>query len=210
MSTPEGPKWLAWAREIQALAQTAHHYAKNDFDRDRAQRLQEIAAEMISQHTTMGRAEVLEAFSQQPGYITPKVDVRGAVFQEGKLLLVREAFDGSWTLPGGWADVGESPRDAVEREVYEESGLEVAATRLVGVYDANRVEGMLELFHAYKLLFLCERVSGDLKVSPETTAVDFFPVDRLPEGVSGHRSPGHVLQDAIAAWQNTNLPTRFD
>lgn len=117
--------------------------------------------------------DVKQAFRAQPGYVTPKVDMRGVLIQDGKILMVREALDGGWTLPGGWADVGETPSVAVIREVFEETGLSCRVQRLVGVYDANRVEGALDLYHAYKLVFLCERISGELMSSAETSEVGF-------------------------------------
>jgi hypothetical protein len=118
-------RWLEWAREIQALAQTGIHHAENDYQRQRYQRMMEIAAEIVSEHSNLEYPPVLEAFLSPIGYTTPRVDVRGAVFQDNRLLLVRESMDGGWTLPGGWADVGEAPSLAAEREVWEEAGFQV-------------------------------------------------------------------------------------
>lgn len=210
MGVGKAPRWLEWAREIQALAQTGHHYAHDDFERRRAERLLEIAAEIVAEHGNLPRDEARIAFSTQPGYVTPKVDVRGAVFREEELLLVREAIDGGWTLPGGWADVGEGPRTAVEREVWEEAGLKVRALRLVGAYDANRVEGAMPLFHAYKLVFLCEVLGGELSPSPETTALGFFSLDSLPQPFSAHRTTPRHLADALAALRDPSRPAVFD
>jgi hypothetical protein len=132
------PHWLDWAREIQALSQSGYHYAVNDYDRQRYARLAEIAAEIIQEHSQQKQADLLALFYQQKGYATPKVDVRGAVFRNGELLMVRERMDGGWTMPGGWADVGNVPSEAAEREVWEEAGFKVKARRIIGVYDANR------------------------------------------------------------------------
>jgi ADP-ribose pyrophosphatase YjhB (NUDIX family) len=206
----ETSKWLDWAREIQALAHTSLHYAQNPFETSRAQRLLEIASEIVAENSEMETQEVLMAFTAQPGYITPKVDVRAAVFRDGELLLVREVMDRKWTLPGGWADVGEAPSLAIGREVQEETGLTVHAHRLVGVYDANRLPGELPLYHAYKLLFLCEPIEGDLKTSEETSEVAFFPVDTLPAELSNYRTTPRHIQDAIAAYHNGAIPVVFD
>ncbi len=157
---PSVPRWLDWAREIQALAQTGYHYAENDYQRQRYQRLTEIAAEIVSESAGLEYAPLLDAFQAQIGYATPRVDVRAAIFQEGKLLLVRERQDNGWTMPGGWADVGDVPSEAAERETWEEAGFHVKARRVIGVYDANRL-GPLELFHAFKLVFLCDLISGE-------------------------------------------------
>ncbi|MFN2199409.1 MAG: NUDIX hydrolase [Anaerolineales bacterium] len=203
------PQWLLWAREIQAIAQTGNTYAHDDYQRERYQRLQEIAAEMIAFHTQYPQNEIVPAFDIQKGYATPKVDVRSAVFQDQKLLFVREIADGGWTLPGGWADVGDVPSQAAEREVLEESGYIVRANRVIGIYDANR-SGPLELFHAYKIVFLCELLGGAPMPGMETSAVGFFSLDELPERLSGERTLPRHIQDAFACLNNPDLRTVFD
>lgn len=209
MSSTVIPQWLAWGRAIQALAQTGAHYAVTDYDRERYARLRAIAAEIISEHTVLQFDTLDSSFSLQIGYATPRVDVRGAVFREGQLLFVRERADGGWTLPGGWADVGDVPSGAVEREVLEESGFRVRASRLIGVYDANRL-GSLGIFHAFKLVFLCELEGGEARVSSETTAVAFFGPDNLPLTLSGERTNARHIRDAFHAWQDPSTPAIFD
>lgn len=206
---PDPPRWLDWAREIQALSQTGYHYSENEYHRERYARLSEIAAEIISEHTHLPSAQLIEIFRAQHGYATPRVDVRGAVFRDGKILLVRERQDGGWTMPGGWADVGDVPSEAAEREVWEEAGFHVKACKLIGVYDANRV-GPLELFHAFKIVFLCNILDGQPRTSFETSEVDFFALDDIPPVLSGERTlPRHIL-DAFQAYQNPELETIFD
>jgi ADP-ribose pyrophosphatase YjhB (NUDIX family) len=202
------PRWLAWAREIQALSQTGLHYAENNYQKQRYLRLLEISAQMVGENTDMAGEELVSIFARQTGYATPRIDVRGAVFQAGKLLLVRERVDGGWTMPGGWADVGDSPSEAVEREVYEESGFKVKARRIIGIYDANRT-GPLEVFHAFKIVFLCEIISGEPRSSDETSEVKFFHKRDLPESLSGERTRPRHLLDAFKALSG-ELPTVFD
>jgi ADP-ribose pyrophosphatase YjhB (NUDIX family) len=203
------PRWLEWAREIQALSQTGYHYSENDYHRDRYQRLAEIAAEIISEHSSLSFAPLLETFRAQIGYATPRVDVRGAVFQAGRLLLVRERFDGGWTMPGGWADVGDMPSGAAEREVWEEAGFRVKARKLIGAYDANRLEP-LELFHAFKLVFLCDLIEGEARPSNETSEVAFYSQNELPGIFSGARTrPRHIL-DAFQAYRDSDRAAVFD
>lgn len=202
------PKWLEWAREIQAISQTGMHYAENDYQVQRYSRLSEISAEIISSHVDMERSELIEILNQQVGYATPRIDVRGAVFQAGKLLMVRERLDGGWTMPGGWVDVGDTPSGAVEREVYEESGFEVKSRKVIGVYDANR-SGPLEIFHAFKIVFLCDILSGEARTSDETSEVDFFSKSELPNILSGERTRPRHLEDAFTALSR-ELPTYFD
>jgi ADP-ribose pyrophosphatase YjhB (NUDIX family) len=203
------PRWLEWARQIQALSQTGYHYSENDYQRERYRRLIEIAAEIVSEHTGMVYEPLAQVFSSQVGYATPRVDVRGAVFSEGKLLLVRERQDGGWTMPGGWADVGDVPSQAAEREVREEAGFQVKARRVVGVYDANRT-GPLEVFHAFKIVFLCDLIGGEACPSDETSEVAFFGPEEIPEPLSGERTKGRHIQDAFCAYRQTDFPTVFD
>ena len=202
------PKWLEWAREIQAISQTGLHYAENDYQVQRYSRLSEISAEIISSHVDMENSELIEIFNQQVGYATPRIDVRGAVFQAGKLLMVRERLDGGWTMPGGWVDVGDTPSGAVEREVFEESGFEVKSRKVIGVYDANR-SGPLEIFHAFKIVFLCDILSGEARTSDETSEVEFYSKSELPNILSGERTRSRHLEDAFTALSR-ELPTYFD
>jgi ADP-ribose pyrophosphatase YjhB (NUDIX family) len=203
------PRWLDWAREIQALSQTGYHYAQDDYQRLRYKRLIEIAAEIVDEHTDLDAAHVLEAFCTPIGYATPRVDVRGAVFCDQSLLLVRERIDGGWTMPGGWADVGEIPSTAAEREVLEEAGFQVKATKVVGVYDSNRLEP-LELFHAYKIVFMCDLIGGSASSSIETSEVRFFGKNELPELLSSVRTNPRLIQDAFRCLDDPTCPTVFD
>jgi ADP-ribose pyrophosphatase YjhB (NUDIX family) len=203
------PHWLKWAREIQALAQTGDFYAENDYQRQRYHRLSEIAAEIISTNTGLAPDTLYEDFRAQQGYATPRVDVRAAVFKDGRLLLVRERADGGWTMPGGWADVGDLPAQGAEREVWEEAGFTVKATRLIGVYDANRVEP-LQLYHAYKLVFLCELLDGQATLSMETSEVAFFSREEIPPFLSAERIRLRQIQDAFQALDDPGCPAVFD
>ena len=209
MINPHPPRWLEWAREIQALSQTGLHYSHDEYEIQRYQRLIEIAAEIVQSHAGLPREPMIENFSWQPGYATPKIDVRGAVVQEGKILLVQEKMDQRWCMPGGWGDVGEIPSNMVAREVWEESGFEVKPTKLVGVYDANRDGRPLQFFHAYKIVFLCEILSGFARPSEETLAVDFFDFDKLPP-LSSSRTNERHLADVLAHYRDKSQATIFD
>jgi ADP-ribose pyrophosphatase YjhB (NUDIX family) len=209
VTDPKPPRFLEWAREIQALAQTGYHYAQDDYQRDRCRRLLEIAAEMVSENSEAEFLQLAEAFRSQIGYATPKVDVRAAVFRNGKLLLVRERVDGGWTMPGGWADVGDVPSQAAEREAQEEAGFNVKARRVIGIYDANRI-GPLEVFHAFKIVFLCDLIDGEARPSKETSEVAFFGPEEIPSVLSGERTKPRHIQDAFAALADAACPTVFD
>lgn len=207
------PTWLAWAREIQALGQTGLAYSQSDYDRQRYQRLVDLAAEIVAVHTDLPAHDALQSFSVQPGYATAKVDVRGAVVRDRsvdhRVLLVRERSDGCWSMPGGWADVGELPSEMVAREVREESGFDVVAERVVGVYDANRGGEPLEFYHAYKVVFLCRIVGGEARPSDETSEVGFFAFDALPT-LSPARTNERHLADLQRHLSDSTTPASFD
>ncbi|MGH2541663.1 MAG: NUDIX hydrolase [Ardenticatenaceae bacterium] len=203
------PQWLRWAREIQALSQTGLTYHNTAYDAQRYTRLLQIAAEIVAEHARLPEEPTFENFRVQPGYATPKIDVRGAIVKDGKILLVQERVDQCWCMPGGWADVGEAPSTMVIREVWEESGLEVVPEKLIGVYDANRGGIPIEFYHAYKLVFLCRITSGEPRPSDETLAADFFAFDDLPP-LSSARTGPHHLADIQHHLHDPALPTIFD
>jgi ADP-ribose pyrophosphatase YjhB (NUDIX family) len=209
MADTKVPRWLAWAREIQALSQTGLTYSENEYQTQRYRRLMEIAAEILESQTGLPKGPVLENFMVQPGYATPKVDVRGAVVHDGQILLVQERVDRRWCLPGGWADVGETPAEMVVREVWEESGFEVVPRKVVGVYDANRGGVPMEFYHAYKIIFLCTVIGGQARPSNETLAADFFAFDRLPP-LSSPRTDERHLVEVYAHLRDPERPPAFD
>jgi len=202
------PKWIEWAREIFSLSQAGLTYSGNEFDIERYRRLQEITAEMIASQSNLSKESVLESFAMQAGYITPKVDVRGAVIRENKILLIQERMDERWAMPGGWADLGDTPATVAEREVWEESGYHVKAEKLIAVLDANRIEPM-EFYHAFKLIFLCRLIDGEPQTSHETLAVDFFDLQELPP-LSLYRTNEEMVQEVFAHVNDPDRRTLFD
>ena len=203
------PKWLEWAREIQGLCQTGLAFAGTDYEVQRYTRLNEIAAEMIAGHTEISWDELVANFSAQPGYATAKIDVRGAVLRDGRILLVQERRDQKWCMPGGWADVGDIPSEMVAREVLEESGFEVLPRKVVAVFDANRGGEPLEFYHAYKIIFLCEITGGEARASDETMDVGFFSFEDLPP-LSSIRTNETHLAEVRAHLADECRPAAFD
>lgn len=199
---------INWAKKIAALAQTGLHYSRNHYDSERYERLLDIAAQMLADAADAEKADARAVLELDEGYITPKVDVRGAVFRDGKVLLVREAIDGLWTLPGGWADIGDAPSEAVEREIREESGYEAKAVKLLAVEDRKRRHPP-SVYDVYKIAFLCHLVGGEARTSAETTDVAWFSEDDIPP-----LSLGRVTAEQIARWfkhwREPDLPTEFD
>lgn len=203
------PDWLNWARQIQALAQTGLTYATSQYDRDRYEKLEALAVEIFAAYTGETPAALRELFAVQPGYATPKVDVRAACFRDGRLLMVRERSDGGWCLPGGWADVGDQPAAAAEREVREEAGFECAARKVIGVFDANRGGQPHPAFHAFKIIFQCEITGGRPQPDHEILEVAFFGQDDLPP-LSPNRTTPAQLVECFAHRDDPARPTAFD
>ena len=194
MAEPTDPRWLAWTRRIAAIAQNGLTYTEGPFDLERYHELRRIAAEMMGAYTDTAPERIAELFARQDGYATPKVDVRGVVFREDRILLVREREDGLWTLPGGWADAGESPREAVEKEIREESGYRTRAEKLLAVYDAERHGAPPYSWAVYKLFVRCELLGGEPKDSIETTEVGFFAEHELPPLSEGRATRGQIAR----------------
>ena len=203
------PKWLTWAQHLQALSQTGLAFTQNPFDIERYQAIQEIAAEIFANYTEVEPDVVLGMFQNQAGYTTPKVDSRGVIFQEGKILLVKELSDGAWTLPGGWADINEPPSLAVEREVREEAGYRVKARKLLAVYDRNLHNHPPYPFHAYKLFFLCDLLEKTEADALETSEAAFFPQDKLPP-LSLTRVTAEEINRMYEHARHPDWPTDFD
>ena len=212
MSEQPEPLWSRWARELQAIAQNGLHYSQNAFDVERYMRLREIAAEMWAQGTGLETTTLLQIFSEQFGYATPKVDVRVVVFQQAKILLVQEQSDGGWSLPGGWADANESPSEAIVREIFEESGYQTRAQKLLAVYDRSK-QGHRTIcpFHVYKLFIRCEPIGGKPTPSHETLDVQFFTKTELEAlFLSESRTTRAQLQRMFVHLENPSRPADFD
>ena len=172
---------LELLREIQALAQTGLHYAKDPYDIERYSRLREIAFQLMAQSGGVSLDRVRDFFVPQTGYATPKVDLRACVIRDGRVLLVRERTDGKWTLPGGWADQNESPAEGIVREVREESGYDVEVDALYAVRNRDRHEYVPRYpVSVYKLFFTASLLGGTPRPSTEVSEVEFFDPDDLP------------------------------
>lgn len=203
-------EWLKWATKLQAIAQTGLTYAKDPFDVERYEAIRSIAADLMAFGSRAPDPETfVKLFGIDTGYATPKVDVRAAVFRDSKILLVKEREDGCWTLPGGWADVGDSPSAAVIREVKEESGYSVKAHKLLAFLDRNLHGHPPIPYHAYKLFFLCDLVGGDATTGTETEAVGFFGEMEIPPLSLTRVTPTQVSL-LFEHFRHPDWPTTFD
>lgn len=202
---------LAIARELSALAQTGGHFAVGHYDKDRYARIGELAAMLLAEPSDLA-GETIYAWSKEEfGYATPKVDVRAFVLSGDRVLLVREdADEGRWALPGGWADVNESPSESVVREVEEESGYVVKPLRLLAVLDREK-QGHVPPFpyHVYKLFFHCEIAGGEPRRTLESSESAFFAEAELPQLSLSRVLPGQ-LHGFFEALRSGKAEARYD
>ena len=206
------PDWLVWAREIQALAQTGLAFSKDPYDQERFAALRRLSARIMAEHTAANTARIETLFEAETGYATPKIGVRAAVFDEaGRILMVREAVDENrWTLPGGWADVNQTPAQSVAREVFEESGYHVQPIKLAAVWDRARQQQPAMAFSVVRMFFVCTLRGGAPATSLETNGVGWFAEADIPRDLSVRRPLPHHVSRMFAHWRRPALPTEFD
>jgi ADP-ribose pyrophosphatase YjhB (NUDIX family) len=189
-------QWLQWAKRLQAIASTGLHFSKDEFDRERYGEVAAVAQAMLASlgSIPIERIEgLLSDFAK--GYATPKIDVRGAVIADGKVLLVREKSDGLWTLPGGFAEVGLSATENVIKEIREEAGIRASVTALYSVRHKAKQAYEPDIRDFYKMFFLCRRIDADpLEPGSEIVDAAFFARDGLPQ-----LSKGRVIESDIEA-----------
>jgi ADP-ribose pyrophosphatase YjhB (NUDIX family) len=202
---------LELARRLHGVGRTGLHFCADEYDRERYEEIEHIAAELLAAGAGIIAESLRGDWAAETGYVTPKIEVRGAVFRatDERVLLVRETTDGLWTLPGGWADVNDSPSGAIRREIEQEAGLRVRVVKLAALYDRNAHGHPPSIFHSWKAFFLCEVEGGFTRGSYETDAVDYFALDRLPPMSIG-RCTERQVHRMHRHWTQRTLPTDFD
>lgn len=185
--------WLTSIKSIHAIAKSGLHFTEGEYDRDRYVQLKEIAENLLEESTNLPIDKIRIALDGDKGYVTPKVDVRGVVFKEDKVLLIKEKIDEKWALPGGWADVGYSPSEIAEKEVYEEARVKVKPNRLLAVLDKAKHKHPQDIYYTYKIFILCEYIEGDPTPGMETLDAQFFRRNELPELSLGRNTKDQIL-----------------
>lgn len=202
--------WLARAKRLQALAATGLHFSEEEYDLERYHEVDMIAREMMADLGKVPLAALAGLPSAAEGYATPKIDVRAAVVRDDKVLLVREARDGLWTLPGGFADVGLSAAENAVKETWEEATLRVSVVKLIQVRHRAKSADEPDYLDFYKFFFLCEADARDDPMpGPETTDAQFLSVEELPPMSLGRSNPEDVSR-ALRHAQTPNLTTEWD
>jgi ADP-ribose pyrophosphatase YjhB (NUDIX family) len=202
-------KWLEWARRMQAISQAGLHFSKDVFDKERYTELLELSSEIIATYTEKPADDIKKMLAAEKGYPTPKLDVRGVVFRDRKLLLVKEKMDERWSLPGGFCEIGLSAGENAIKEIKEESGFEVKPVKLLAVLDSDKHTDKPQLFHYYKIFLQCEIVGGGAQEGVETSEIGFFRESELPP-LSLKRNTAAQIQLLFTFLHNKNKASVFD
>ena len=198
--------------KLKALVNTSLYYNKDVYDRERLEEMKEILFEISQKLTSYSKDELEAFFNEDLGYVTPKVDVRAVVFEDNRLLLVKEKAEGQWSLPGGWADVGYSPAEIAQKEVREESGLEVIPLQLFKLVDKAKHPYPKSLNYVYKFFFYCEPKTFELHPGLETSEARFFSREEV-ENLQNISVDRNTREDLLGAFEYHNHPTagaKFD
>ena len=202
-------KWLEWATELQSIAQAGLTFGENQYDRDRYQQIRDLSVDILHEYTEMDHNKIRDLFASETGYQTPKVDIRAAVFNENRILLVNEKIDGKWSLPGGWADVNSSVSESSVRECFEEAGAVVKPKRVVAIHLGNRHNNHNFPFTIYKIFVECELIEYRFAENTETLGSDFFSIKKLPE-LSTERNTLEQIRMCFEAKKCKVFETVFD
>ena len=186
-------KLLTLAKRVQAIAESGLHYTESDWDTDRYKELEKIVMEMISKITDQPFEVVKVALPDRYGYKTPKIDVRAVLINpENEILLVKERVDSRWSMPGGWCDIGFTPREVAEKEAEEEAGILLKAGRLLAILDKKCHDHPEDLHYTYKIFIECKAEDYSISTGMETLDVGFFQQDQLPELSTPRNTKGQI------------------
>lgn len=203
------PKWLSWAKQLQSIAQAGLAYSKDKYDIERFQQIRNLSVEIMSEYTGISNEKVEDLFCNETGYQTPKVDIRGAIFKEDMILLVKESIDGCWSMPGGWAEFNLSIKENIIKEAKEEAGLNVVPKKIIAVLDGNKHNKPLNPYGIYKIFVLCELIDGVFERNIETEESGFFCLKDLPQ-LSLERNSIKQVEMCFEAKSHDNFFILFD
>ena len=201
-------KWLDWAVELQSIAQAGLFYTKDNFDKERYEKIRMIAADMIHTQTDIPLEKVKDLFCNEVGYQTPKLDTRAAIFKDDKILLVKEN-NGTWSLPGGWVDVNVSVKENVIKEVKEEAGLDVSADVVIAVQDREKHNLPVYAYKVCKVFVLCSILGGNFKPNIETVESRYFSIEELPK-LAEEKNNQEQIQMCFDAYHSPTWKTLMD
>ena len=198
---------VEWAKELQSLAQAGLYYGRDVYDRERYQRIREIAAEMMLMRSDVPAEKITGLFCGDHGYQTPKVDTRAAVFQDGKILLVCEK--GKWSLPGGWCEFSLSPAENAVRETKEEAGIDVSVKMVIAVQDRDKHNLPPYAYGVVIIFYLCENLGGEFAPNHETSESRYFSLDECP-ALAEEKCSMDQIRMCFEAYHSTHWTVLFD
>ncbi len=199
---------ITYIAELQSIAQTGLFYAADVFDKERYERLREIAAEMMAEKTALTLDRVKDLFCADYGYQTPKVDTRAVIFKDDKILLVHEK-SGRWSMPGGWCEFRMSPADNTIKEAKEEAGLDIAIRSVIAVQDRDRHNTPRYAYGVVKIFYLCDALGGEFHANSETTEIAYFSENELPP-LAQEKCTEEQVHMCFEAGRSDAWQTRFD
>jgi ADP-ribose pyrophosphatase YjhB (NUDIX family) len=202
-------KWLEWATRLQSIAQAGLTFGENQYDLDRYNQIRTLSVEIMHEYTGISHEKIRNLFASETGYQTPKVDVRASVFKDSKILMVREKIDGSWSLPGGWADVNTSVSESAVRECLEEAGARVKPKRVIIIHQADKHYKFPYPYTIYKIFVECELIETNFSDNTETLEAGFYTIDSLPP-LSNERNTREQIEICFEAKKHELFETVFD
>ena len=197
-------------KQLKNIADLGLLYAQDPFDRDRYTELHAISLKMMSQLTDTPLCKMTNFYAPITEYPTPKVDIRALVINKyNQILLVQERSDGRWALPGGWADIGLTPREVGTKEVLEETGLTVSPTLLLAVFDKKCHPHPPQAYYVYKFVIFCTYISGELCPAHDILDACYFDITDLPP-LSENRILKSQMELVFQKIQTNDFETYFD
>lgn len=168
-------------KKLKAIADTGLLYCNNEYDKERYFELNEISFQLLNAISNTPMEELKVMFAPAEDYPTAKVDIRGmALSGDSKILLVQEGTDEKWSLPGGWGDIGYSPKETIIKEFKEETGISVKPERLLAVFDKRMHSHPPQPFYVYKMVFHCTLQSTEITKGFDVKDVGYFDIHNLP------------------------------
>lgn len=168
-------------KKLKAIADVGLLYCNNEYDKERYTAVQNICFDLLNITAEQTIEDLKISFPSVKDYPTPKVDIRGLLLSsDKKILLIKESVDGKWSLPGGWADIGETPKEVVIKEFKEETGLDVIPKSLLAVFDKKMHAHPPQPFYVYKIIFYCEATSSNINKGFDVLDLQYFDLENLP------------------------------
>ena len=175
MSTTNFAKAL---QRMLAITDTGLTYTKDPFDRERYEDLRQILSSILQDQTELDQEELTAILKPTGSYATPLMDVRAWIVQDQKICLVRGQGEDAWALPGGFGEVGYSPKENIRKEVQEETGFFAEVGSLLAIFDTNRFQMQSKQYA--KFVFDCQLLDGQFQENQEIAELEFFNIENLP------------------------------